>query len=173
VGRVACEKRIDWLRAVLDALPEVRLAVVGDGPARVELEHLFGDGRTVFTGYLRGADLAGAYASADLFALPSANETFGNVVLEAMASGLPVVAAGAGGPLDVIRHAETGLLFAPEDKGALVSAVGQVLSDAALASRLERAARAEAEGRSWDAKFDELLSHYERVAGRVGLLQAA
>ena len=91
VGRLAAEKRIDWLLPVLESQPGTRLAIVGDGPARESLEKRFKGSKTVFTGYLHGEDLAAAYASADVFAFPGANETFGNVVIEAMSSGLPVV----------------------------------------------------------------------------------
>src|SRR5262249_28366171 len=82
VGRLAHEKRIDWLRPVLDALPGLRLAIVGDGPARPYLQSVFADTPTVFLGALHGTELAQAYASADAFAFPSRSETFGNVVLE-------------------------------------------------------------------------------------------
>jgi glycosyltransferase involved in cell wall biosynthesis len=98
VSRLSPEKRVEWLHPVLNALPGARLAIVGDGPLRPALERTFADTPTVFTGYLHGRDLASAYAAADIFVFPAANETFGNVVLEAMASGLPVVAARAGGP---------------------------------------------------------------------------
>ncbi|MEQ9363737.1 MAG: glycosyltransferase family 1 protein, partial [Leptospirales bacterium] len=83
VGRVSHEKRVHWLRGLLDRVPGVRLAIVGDGPARGEMERLFADTPTVFTGVLRGEELARAYASADAFVFPSASETLGNVVLEA------------------------------------------------------------------------------------------
>ncbi|MCX7841324.1 MAG: glycosyltransferase family 1 protein, partial [Anaerolineae bacterium] len=99
VGRLAPEKRVEWLWSVLHALPQARLAIVGDGPLRPSLEKLFAGTPTVFTGYLRGDDLANAYAAADVFVFPSPNETLGNVVLEAMASGLPVVAPRSGGLL--------------------------------------------------------------------------
>jgi glycosyltransferase involved in cell wall biosynthesis len=88
VGRLAAEKRVDWLLPVIKALPDVRLVIVGDGPMRSEWEPLFKGTNTFFTGYLQGEELARTYASSDLFVFPSANETFGNVVLEAMASGL-------------------------------------------------------------------------------------
>jgi glycosyltransferase involved in cell wall biosynthesis len=173
VGRLAREKRIDWLRMVLDKLPGTHLAIVGDGPVRPELEHLFAGAPVTFTGYLGGLDLAHAYASADAFVFPSANETFGNVVLEAMASGLPVIAARSGGPLDFVQHGETGLLFEPEDQRALVSAVRRVLSDHALAHQLGAAARAHAESRSWAAQFEGLLHAYQAVIDEAAMKRAA
>jgi glycosyltransferase involved in cell wall biosynthesis len=133
VGRLSVEKRIKWIRPVLDLLPEARLAIIGDGPERAELEEYFAGTPTVFPGFLRGHDLAQAYASADLFVFPAANETLGNVVLEAMASELPVVAAGSGGPLDLVADGETGILFDSEDPPALVEAVARLVEDRALA----------------------------------------
>ena len=97
VGRLSPEKRIDWLKPMLQAVPEARLAIVGDGPMRPVLESMFAGHPVRFTGYLTGDELADAYAAADVFVFPSHSETFGNVVLEAMASGLPVVAARSGG----------------------------------------------------------------------------
>jgi phosphatidylinositol alpha 1,6-mannosyltransferase len=160
VGRLSPEKRVDWLQSVLTDLPEVRLALVGDGPARPTLERLFDRSRVVFTGYLRGDDLANAYAAADIFVFPAANETFGNVVLEAMASGLPVVAARSGGPLDSVVEGETGLLFAPQDNAALRAAVRQMVHNPTLASQLGRAGRARAERLTWSGVLDRLADDY-------------
>lgn len=148
VGRLAAEKRVEWLRPVLDALPGVRLALVGDGPLRAALESRFAGTPTVFTGYLRGNELAAAYASADLFAFPSANETFGNVVLEAMASGLPAIAPRAGGPLDMISHEQNGLLFAPYDQAEWIARIQQCVENPASAQEMGRCARAFAGSRS-------------------------
>jgi glycosyltransferase involved in cell wall biosynthesis len=157
VGRLAPEKRVDWLRPVLDAVPEARLAVVGDGPARPTLEALFAGTHTVFTGYLRGLDLSRAYASADVFCFPSANETFGNVVLEAMASGLPAVAPRSGGPVDQVSDGENGLLTDPEDPRAFVDAARRLVADRPTCQQLGRGARAYAESQSWEAILDDLF----------------
>src|SRR5205814_7058842 len=94
--------------------PNVRVLIVGDGPARPALEKWLGASAR-FVGYRSGDDLADHYAAADLFAFASLTETFGNVILEAMSSGLPVVAVRAGGPGDTIRPGETGLLVEPAD----------------------------------------------------------
>jgi phosphatidylinositol alpha 1,6-mannosyltransferase len=163
VGRLSYEKRIHWLHAVINALPDVRVAIVGDGPARAGLQRLFFDAPVVFTGTLHGEDLAAAYASADIFVFPAANETLGNVVLEAMASGLPVVAPRAGGLLDHAVHGETALLFEPEDRNALVAAVQALVEDPALARRLGSAGRARVEPRTWMAVLDGLLEDYRSV----------
>ncbi|MCR9141971.1 MAG: glycosyltransferase family 1 protein [bacterium] len=166
VGRVSHEKRVHWLRSLIERVPGARLAIVGDGPARSEMEQLFAGTPTVFTGILRGEELARAYASADAFCFPSASETLGNVVLEAMASGLPVVAAGAGGPLDLIEHGRTGLLFDPNSEAAFADAVQKLVASGDFIRRAySRAGREYAESRSWAAVHDRLLDDYARVAG--------
>jgi len=163
VGRLAREKRVDQLVALLRGMPNARLAIVGDGPARAELEAQFGDLPVTFTGYLRGAELAAAYASSDLFVFPSDSEAFGNVVLEAMASGLPVVAAAAGGVLDLVAPEETGLLVAPGDAAELEVAVRRYLNDPELHRRHAAAARAAALARTWERQQQLLLRHYSSV----------
>jgi glycosyltransferase involved in cell wall biosynthesis len=171
VGRLSVEKRIKWIRPVLDLLPEARLAIIGDGPERAELEEYFAGTPTVFPGFLRGHDLAQAYASADLFVFPAANETLGNVVLEAMASGLPVVAAGSGGPLDLVADGETGILFDSEDPPALVEAVARLVEDRALAAQYGAAGRAHAEARTWETTLDNLLGQYTALIEKSAVPQ--
>lgn len=176
VGRLAPEKRVDWLRDVVAAVPGACLAVVGDGPSRPELEEHFAGTPTVFVGALRGPDLARAYAAADLFVFPSANETLGNVVLEAMASGLPVVAPASGGLLDHLRDGENGLLVEPEDRPGFVARVRALAGDELGRRRLGRAARAYAETQSWERVLDGLLARYESLvegAERRRALQAS
>lgn len=160
VGRVSPEKRIDWIHPVLKAMPEARLAIVGDGPARSSLERLFADTPTQFIGYLRGTDLAQAYAAADAFIFPAANETLGNVVLEAMASGLPVVAARSGGVLDNVIDEQNGLLFDPNEPASLVQQTQRLIADPELAARLRHAARAYAAAHTWGEVLDDLLDNY-------------
>jgi glycosyltransferase involved in cell wall biosynthesis len=166
VGRLAPEKRIEWLRPVLDAVPEARLAIVGDGPSRPALEQLFAGTNTTFTGYLHGDDLAHAYASADVFAFPAANETLGNVVLEAMASGLPIVAPHSGGLLDHVQDGKHGLLFAPESPTEMVEATRRLARDAAYARQLGAQGRRYAETRVWADTLDGLLQDYASVIAR-------
>ena len=165
VGRLAPEKRVDWLRPLLEELPGARLAIVGGGPSREELERLFAGTPTVFPGYLQGEDLAGAYASADIFAFPSASETFGNVVLEAAASGLPAVAPRAGGVVDIVRDGETGFLFEAHSRRAFSDSVRRLVHDLGKRREMSAKARSLAEGRSWEAVLDGLLEEYHRVAG--------
>jgi len=160
VGRLAPEKRVDWIRAVLDAIPQARLAIVGDGPARATLQRHFAGTPTEFIGYLKGDDLAHAYAAADIFVFPAANETLGNVVLEAMASGLPVVAPRSGGVLDNVIDQQNGLLFDPDDRAGLVSCVQQLLNDQSVARQMSVGARAHAEAQTWAGVLDDLLDNY-------------
>jgi glycosyltransferase involved in cell wall biosynthesis len=161
VGRLAPEKRVHWLKPVLEALPGVRLAIVGDGPERSNLEKLFAGLPAKFMGYLRGQDLAHAYAAADVFAFPSANETLGNVVLEAMASGLPVIAPRSGGVLDHVLDGQTGRLFAPEAQAELTALAASLTADPAAARTLGQAGRAHAECNTWPVVFDRLLDDYQ------------
>jgi glycosyltransferase involved in cell wall biosynthesis len=168
VGRVSWEKRVDWLRPLLTALPNVRLAVVGDGPARRPLAEMLTDLPAVFTGYLRGEELAQAYAAADLFVFPSPHETFGNVVLEAMASGLPVVAPRSGGLLDFTRHGEHGLLFAPDSLEAFIAAAQLLAADAPLARRFGANGRRQAELLSWERVSEKLLADYQTLLRERG-----
>lgn len=163
VGRLAPEKRVDLLRPIFKALPDARLAIVGDGPLRSELEAHFAGTDTVFTGFLTGKALSSAYASADLFVFPSASETFGNVILEAMASGLPTVAAAAGGPVDLVAHDVNGLLFPAEDIDALVTCVQRCVLHPGYRHRLRQAALTFARSQSWEIVLDKLLEDYANV----------
>jgi phosphatidylinositol alpha 1,6-mannosyltransferase len=163
VGRLSREKRVEMLKPVLDAIPGVRLGIVGDGPFREDLEKIFRGSSAVFTGYLFGEELARAYASADIFVFTGANETFGNVVLEAMASGLPVVAPDSGGVMDMVKPNETGLLFRKEDQQSLVDAVKQLIISRALREQTRLAARQLAFSYSWDDILNQLLADYEEL----------
>jgi len=160
VGRLAPEKRVSWLRPMMEAVPGARLAIVGGGPSQLELERELSDTRTVFAGYLRGESLAAAYASADLFVFPSANETFGNVLLEAAASGLPSVAPRSGGVVDIVDDGETGRLVDPDDVKAFTSTVSTLVRDRAAARRMGEMARRRARERTWPAVLDGLLESY-------------
>lgn len=115
VGRLSAEKEIEQIRPVLESIPQARLALVGGGPHREALEAHFQGTATQFVGYLQGLELASAYASADAFIFPSRTETLGLVLLEAMAAGCPVVAAGTGGILDIVTDGKNGYLFDPAD----------------------------------------------------------
>ncbi len=160
VGRLAVEKRVEMLRPLLDAIPQASLAIVGTGPQRGSLEQLFAGTHTHFAGFLDGGDLAAAYASADIFVFPGANETFGNVVLEAMASGLPVVAPNTGGPADHVRNGRNGFLFESDSEAELLVRTARLARDLPYARALGRQARAYAEEQTWTAILDGLLGSY-------------
>lgn len=163
VGRLSHEKRLDWLYAPITQLEGVRLAFVGSGPAEASLRERFAGTRTVFTGYMGGQDLAEAYASADVFAFPSTTETLGFVAMEAMASGVPVVGARAGGIPDVIRHGETGFMFTPGDLGELTGYLAKLLEDDELRARFGATARTEMEANDWRAATEAVVRYYERA----------
>ncbi len=163
VGRLATEKRIHMLRPMLDALPDARLAIVGDGPERANLEALFQGTKTVFAGFLKGEALSAAYASADLFVFPSDSETFGNVTLEALASGLPVVAPKAGGQVDLVTDGHNGRLFETDSVADLVDAVCELVGDPARLAQMGQNARAFAERQSWDSVNEGAVHGYERL----------
>ncbi|MFA6108616.1 MAG: glycosyltransferase family 1 protein [Candidatus Latescibacterota bacterium] len=173
VGRLAAEKRLDLLLPVVQTFRQIRLVLVGDGPERSRLQRLFAGTPTTFTGFLQGEELARAYATADLFVFPSDTETFGNVVVEAMASGLPVVAAAAGGPLELVEDGRTGRLVPPGDPAALVRAVGELLRDPERAGELGRTGRTRAECLSWEEVLDTVIHGYEWALERKRLTRDA
>ncbi len=168
VGRVAREKRVEMLADSLQGLENVRLVVVGDGPARAELQQRMEKmGLSAhFTGYLKGHDLATAYASADMFVFPSDTDTFGQVVQEAMASGLPVVGARSGGTLDLVRDGKTGRLFEPGVASDMRSKIRHLLTDPDNRRAMGQAGRTAAEQRSWPVVMNELMGYYRSVMQR-------
>jgi phosphatidylinositol alpha 1,6-mannosyltransferase len=123
----------------------------------------FADLPAHFTGYLSGDALATAYASEDVFAFASDTDTFGQVILEAMASRLPVVAARAGGAVDLVEHGDTGFLFTPGSSAELRSRLAALVGDAALRARLGAEGRRSADCRSWPQVMEELLAHYRQA----------
>ncbi len=162
-GRLSPEKCVDTLEAALDAFPEARLALVGDGPDRARLEERFAGRPVTFTGFLRGEALARAFASADVFVMPSTTETLGFVVLEAMSSGCPAVAARAGGIPDLVQHGENGLLYEPEQPGELVACLRQLLEHEGQRRHFARQARKAAEAADWMVETEKLLDSYRRA----------
>jgi glycosyltransferase involved in cell wall biosynthesis len=163
VGRLSAEKDVGTLRKLMEAMPEARLAIVGDGPARKELEQHFAGTATYFAGYLRGEPLAQAYASADMFVMPSKTETLGLVLMEAMAAGCPVVACRAGGVPDAVEDGITGFLYDPDDPEALVKRVAWVMEHAAERDGVRVRARAEVEGHSWNGSTAQLRQYYAQA----------
>jgi len=164
VGRVSAEKNLDRLSDLMDGLPNSKLVVVGDGPYRSTLARRLGPS-VIFTGQSRGAALSTAYASADVFAFPSLTDTFGQVLQEAMASGLPVLAMRAGGTPEIIDDGATGLLCRPSAPGAWVDNARFLARSRDVRLSLGARARSVAEMRSWGATFDGLMDAYRVLAG--------
>ncbi|OBF51317.1 alpha-mannosyltransferase [Mycobacterium sp. 852002-53434_SCH5985345] len=158
VGRLAPEKHVERL-IPLAARDDVQLVIVGDGVDRSKLQKAMPT--AVFTGALYGDELATAYASMDVFVHPGEHETFCQVVQEALASGLPVIAPDAGGPRDLVTPWRTGLLLGVgEFEARLPAAVTHLIDER---HRYALAARRSVLGRSWPVICDELLGHYEAV----------
>ncbi|MFE5398781.1 glycosyltransferase family 4 protein [Streptomyces sp. NPDC056568] len=170
VGRLAPEKQVELLSGVC-GLDGVRVVVVGDGPSRPGLEQALPG--AVFLGRRTGDDLARIFASLDVFAHTGPFETFCQTVQEAMASGVPVVAPAAGGPLDLVAPGRTGLLVPPRDAAAVRDAVWSLSADPALRAAYGAAGRTAVEGRTWAAVGDRLIGHYADVlASRKAVLAA-
>lgn len=167
-GRLTKEKGVDLLAEAFLAAhwrdPRLHLVLAGGGPEEECLRERLGD-RATFLGWLGGRDLARAYASADAFLFASQTDTFGQVVLEAQASGLPVVAVQAGGPCSLIEHRESGLL-APADPEALAQALISVVQDRELSAHLRRTGIAAVQPRTWDAAIRRLAAGYWVALGK-------
>lgn len=162
LGRLVKEKGLDVFVEVLAELRRRgvphRALVVGEGPARAAFEANVPD--AVFAGFQSGDDLGRAVASMDVFFNPSVTETFGNVTLEAMAAGVPVVAARATGAVDLVDDGETGFLVPPRDGGAYADAIGRIVADPALRTRLGEAGHRKAAGYRWDLVNQAVLDTY-------------
>ncbi len=164
VGRLATEKRVDLL-APIGTLPGVRLVIIGGGPAEAALRRELPG--AVFLGPRQGNQLARLYASLDVFVHSGPYETFGQTVQEAAASGLPVVAPAAGGPLDLVLDGISGYLVPPLSAPALADAVATLAGRADLRRAFGAAGRSMVLGRSWAAVGDQLVDHYSAVLGGV------
>jgi len=164
-GRITHEKGADLLAdTFLEAHarnPRLHLVLAGGGPEQERLAERIG-GNATFLGWLEGDDLARAYASADIFLFPSRTDTFGQVILEAQASGLPVVAVAAGGPLSLIEDRVSGLLREPS-AGALAEAVLELADTPLLGERLARAGLAAVRARTWERALERLAGGYQQV----------
>jgi glycosyltransferase involved in cell wall biosynthesis/predicted metal-dependent phosphoesterase TrpH len=164
-GRLSKEKGAELLaESFLDARqrdPRLHLLLAGGGPEEEMLRERLGAHAT-FLGWLDREELARAYASADVFLFPSRTDTYGQVVVEAQASGLPVVAVAQGGPLSLIRDRQTGWLC-EADPQVLAAAVAQLAGSSFLRERISRAALAEVRERSWESAFDQLAGGYQRA----------
>lgn len=157
VGRLAPEKDLDILLETMKKLPDyvsgnVRWLLVGDGPLLKDLK-AEAPSNVTFTGYMKGENLAELYASADLFVFPSGTETFGNVVLESMASGTPVIGAKAGGVQEIIQYGKTGLLCPPRNSDAFANAITSMLEYPDRLWDFGQESRLYALSQSWEAIF--------------------
>ncbi|TKC19192.1 glycosyltransferase family 4 protein [Robertmurraya kyonggiensis] len=167
VGRLAPEKDINVLIKIAQQLPSeikenVHWLIAGDGPLYHELQEQNNENMT-FTGYIKGQELAELYAASDLFIFPSKTETFGNVVLEALACGTPAIGARAGGVQEIIRHDHTGHLCEPGNVEDFISRIVELLQNPSKRKQMGYEGRKYALSRSWNAIFHDLLTHYEEV----------
>ncbi|KAK3081181.1 hypothetical protein LTS18_009348 [Coniosporium uncinatum] len=169
VSRISWEKGLNTLRNAYEGLDHSRfhLVVVGDGPARQEFEPDFLPGEVSFVGWRGGEELAEAYASADIFLFASLTETFGNVLLEAAASGLPIVACDAMGVKDLVIHGKTGFLTPPLDADAMRNSILTIANDPQLKQRMGLEGRDFAEAYTWKFSFDIAMEAY-RTAMQKG-----
>ena len=167
VGRLSAEKQIERIKPVLNALPNTRLALVGDGPHRQQLEKVFDQTPTTFVGYLAGEELASAYACGDAFLFPSSTETLGLVLLEAMAAGCPVVGANKGGIPDIITDTKNGCLYEPDGandgSNSLIEATQKLLGNEIDRQSMRKSAREEAERWGWASATEQLRNYYRDV----------
>ncbi len=172
VGRVSCEKDLDVLCNSYHAIwskygDRVAMVITGDGPYLEKCKQMFPKD-TIFTGYKKGKELAEIYASCDIFICPSSTETFGNVILEAMASGLPVIGANAGGVGDIIQHNTTGLKFKERDPEDLLGCMQELIRNDNMRELLKTNGREYSMTRSWDKIFDELITTYAKILRQKG-----
>jgi glycosyltransferase involved in cell wall biosynthesis len=155
VGRISKEKELNFLAEVMQALEKegapCTLALVGEGPYRAELQQLLP--RAIFTGILAGQELGVAYASADLLVFPSTTDTFGNVVLEALAAGLPVAVSDAGGPKELVKSPDQGKILKARDKESWVGGLREMIGPRPLRAERLALAKLVQDERSWDNAF--------------------
>jgi glycosyltransferase involved in cell wall biosynthesis len=173
VGRVSKEKNLQLLEGAFRKLAEkpgagVYLIVVGDGPYLTEMQNHMQDLPCHFTGYLEGDELASLYASCDLFVFPSTTDTFGNVVLEAQASGIPVIVTDAGGPRENMIPGKTGIVVAANDEDSLYVGIQSLISSPKQLTQMGRAARRYMKDRSFESAFERTWAMYGGERGEQG-----
>lgn len=172
VGRVSKEKNLEILvkafRSLVQSGEKVNLFIVGDGPYREEMEQALTETPTIFMGYVEGEALAEVYASCDLFVFPSTTDTFGNVVLEGQASGLPVIVTDCGGPQENIIPGKTGLVVEGNSEKSLLDGIQTLLSDPRRLKEMGKAARGYAESRSFDIAFNKAWDLYTEAPDAFG-----
>lgn len=169
-GRLAPEKNVSFLLDIARNLPQqirdrVHWLIVGDGPIREQLEKEAPANMT-FTEYLNGEQLAEVYSASDLFVFPSATETFGNVVLESLASGTPVIGANSGGVKNIITHGVTGILCEANNLQQFTNGIVSMIASDSKRLQMGYEGRNYALSQKWDKIFDDLLVQYRHVIGR-------
>ncbi|PEB80941.1 glycosyltransferase family 4 protein [Bacillus nitratireducens] len=167
VGRLAPEKDIDTLQTLIQTTnkerDDIHWLIAGDGPLAKGLHENVSKTNITFTGYLQGANLAEAYASSDLMVFPSATETFGNVVLESLACGTPVIGANSGGVKNIIIDEKNGFLCEPKNEDSFLSSIYSLLNNEEKLKQMGVAASSYAKSQSWDEIFHSLFNQYEEV----------
>lgn len=165
ISRLVWEKNLKLYADVVNRLqavyPKLKALIVGDGPALQGVKEMMPD--AIFTGFLKGDDLAKAYANSDIFFFPSDTETFGNVTLEAMASGLPCVVADATGSRSLVDHGKSGFVIPVERSDKFYTFIEELINDDELRQMMSVTAMKKADGYSWDAVNNRLLSYYNEV----------
>ncbi|NLO10402.1 MAG: glycosyltransferase family 1 protein [Clostridiales bacterium] len=170
VGRVSFEKELDVLCKSYRNIKEIygdkiALVITGDGPYLDKCKETFPED-TIYTGFLKGTELAKMYASCDIFVCPSSTETFGNVILEAMASGLGVIGAGAGGIKEIIDDRYNGLKFIPKYTDGLEECMIELIEDKNLKEHVVNNGLAYAKNRTWNKIIDDLINIYSEILDR-------
>ena len=162
IGRLALEKDIDHLSAILDARDDICLTIIGDGPDRERLQEVFQGTKTTFQGFKHGVELSKAFATGDALVFPSTSETFGLVISEAMASGLPVIAAQSSPTIEQVEHMKTGIIYDSNNSKSLLEAI-QFIDNPLLMQSISLKARTEAQKYTWDHATTTLLSYYNET----------
>jgi glycosyltransferase involved in cell wall biosynthesis len=167
VGRLAPEKDIDTLQTLIQTTnkerDDIHWLITGDGPLAKGLHENVSKTNVTFTGYLQGKDLAEVYASSDLMVFPSTTETFGNVVLESLACGTPVIGANSGGVKNIITDGKTGFLCEPKNADSFLSSIYELLNNEEMRKQMSQDAHSYAATESWDEISSDLLMHYDDV----------
>ncbi len=167
VSRLVHYKETDTLIRLSHKLrDDAVLIITGEGPERAKMEAQCDPDKVIFTEKLTGYQLSEVYASADIFVFPSLTDTFGNVVLEAMASGLPVIAANEGGPKNIVIDGETGFLVEPKNEDEFVHRINLLSDDSSLYETFCENALAYARNENWDNLVDQLFENYSNLTGR-------
>ena len=166
VGRLVYEKGIETLvriyTEIMSYRDDVRFVVVGNGPRDKYLKKKMP--HAIFTGKITGEALSKVYASSDIFIFPSRTETFGNVVLEALASGNPVIAAREGGPVDIVSDGINGYLVPPKDKRQFVDKIKKLINNPEITREMAKSAHESVKSESWDDLCNHLFNYYERLS---------